>query len=178
MQDLPIDSVTAPFQPSIAPDYDILSTEIVCVEHPCIVKDLDNGLKSLGGEQQIKNVMVHHYNAIPPSCKSHVLISRRLSAIMKQIPAHRTSLAEPKKLLLDCPSGPTIHLRRNYPLSQSRRQIIWSECPCPGEQAGSENVVLESNGSRIRDIRRPTEASLEMTYSDAYGTTRNSIRSR
>ena len=29
---------------------------IVSVEHPCIVKDIDKGVKSLGGEAQVKNV--------------------------------------------------------------------------------------------------------------------------
>jgi len=31
---------------------------IVCIEHPCIVKNIDNGVKSLGGEQQLQAVRV------------------------------------------------------------------------------------------------------------------------
>lgn len=31
---------------------------IVCIEHPCIVKNIDNGVKSLGGEQQLQEVRV------------------------------------------------------------------------------------------------------------------------
>ena len=34
---------------------------IVNVEHPCLVKDFDNGLKSLGGENQIKYVGSSHF---------------------------------------------------------------------------------------------------------------------
>lgn len=30
--------------------------KIVCVEHPCLVSNVDKAIKSLGGEQQMKNV--------------------------------------------------------------------------------------------------------------------------
>ena len=32
------------------------SDRIVSIEHPCIVKNVDKGVKSLGGEAQVKNV--------------------------------------------------------------------------------------------------------------------------
>ena len=39
-----------------APTYHVPQERIVSVEHPCIVKNFDNGLKSLGGEHQLKHV--------------------------------------------------------------------------------------------------------------------------
>jgi len=39
-----------------APFYSVPEERIVSIEHPCIVKNFDNGFKSLGGEAQIKQV--------------------------------------------------------------------------------------------------------------------------
>jgi len=39
-----------------APIYDVPDQRVVSIEHPCIVKNLDRGLKSLGGEAQIQHV--------------------------------------------------------------------------------------------------------------------------
>ena len=31
---------------------------VVCIEHPCIIKNIDNGVKSLGGEHHLQKVRV------------------------------------------------------------------------------------------------------------------------
>jgi hypothetical protein len=43
------DSTTAPF-------YIVPNERVVSIEHPCIVRNFDNGIKSLGGEPQMKHV--------------------------------------------------------------------------------------------------------------------------
>jgi general transcription factor 3C polypeptide 5 (transcription factor C subunit 1) len=43
------DSSTAPF-------YIVPHERVVSIEHPCIVRNFDNGIKSLGGEPQMKHV--------------------------------------------------------------------------------------------------------------------------
>lgn len=52
---------------STAPTHHVPQERIVSIEHPCIVKNFDNGLKSLGGEPQIKHVSLqvsaHRFNA-------------------------------------------------------------------------------------------------------------------
>lgn len=42
--------------PSKAPIHNVPTGRIVAVEHPCIVRNFDNGFKSLGGEAQLKHV--------------------------------------------------------------------------------------------------------------------------
>ncbi|KAK0795586.1 tau 95 subunit of transcription factor TFIIIC [Friedmanniomyces endolithicus] len=42
-----------------APSYDVPDQRVVSIEHPCIVRNLDRGLKSLGGEAQIQHVLDH-----------------------------------------------------------------------------------------------------------------------
>ncbi|KAK0832881.1 tau 95 subunit of transcription factor TFIIIC [Friedmanniomyces endolithicus] len=42
-----------------APIYNVPDQRVVSIEHPCIVKNLDRGLKSLGGEAQIQHVLDH-----------------------------------------------------------------------------------------------------------------------
>ncbi|KAK4542296.1 hypothetical protein LTR36_006949 [Oleoguttula mirabilis] len=44
---------------STAPVYSVPHERIVSIEHPCIVKNFDNGFKSLGGEPQLKHVLEH-----------------------------------------------------------------------------------------------------------------------
>lgn len=39
-----------------APSYTVPRERIVSLDHPCIVKNVDNGIKSLGGEHQLKMV--------------------------------------------------------------------------------------------------------------------------
>lgn len=39
---------------SYAPTYNVSDQRIMSVEHPCIVKNFDNGFKSLGGEPQLE----------------------------------------------------------------------------------------------------------------------------
>jgi general transcription factor 3C polypeptide 5 (transcription factor C subunit 1) len=39
-----------------APSYDVPQERIVSIEHPCIVKNFNNGFQSLGGEHQLKHV--------------------------------------------------------------------------------------------------------------------------
>lgn len=41
----------------VAPWYRVPATEIVSVEHPCVVKNLDNGLKMLGGDTSLGKVI-------------------------------------------------------------------------------------------------------------------------
>jgi general transcription factor 3C polypeptide 5 (transcription factor C subunit 1) len=50
------DSVASP---TAAPSYNVPRERIVSIEHPCIIKNFENGLKSLGGEQQLKHVIEH-----------------------------------------------------------------------------------------------------------------------
>ncbi|KAK3679898.1 tau 95 subunit of transcription factor TFIIIC [Recurvomyces mirabilis] len=42
-----------------APTYTVPLQRIVSIEHPCIIKNLEKGVKSLGGEAQIKHVLEH-----------------------------------------------------------------------------------------------------------------------
>ncbi|GAB7360607.1 hypothetical protein MBLNU230_g0487t1 [Neophaeotheca triangularis] len=42
---------------STAPTFEVPSDRIVSIEHPCIIRNLDNGIKSLGGEPQIRNLL-------------------------------------------------------------------------------------------------------------------------
>jgi hypothetical protein len=51
-----------------APNYDVPEERIVSIEHPCIVKNLSNGFKSLGGEQQLKHVS--EISRFPPVVKT------------------------------------------------------------------------------------------------------------
>jgi hypothetical protein len=39
-----------------APSIAISQEPVICVEHPCIIKNLDRGIKSLGGEYAINRV--------------------------------------------------------------------------------------------------------------------------
>jgi general transcription factor 3C polypeptide 5 (transcription factor C subunit 1) len=41
---------------AVAPTYPVPPERVVSIEHPCIVRTFDNGLKSLGGEPQLKHV--------------------------------------------------------------------------------------------------------------------------
>lgn len=43
-------------RPATAPVYDVPQNRVVGVEHPCVVKNFDSAVKSLGGEPQIKHV--------------------------------------------------------------------------------------------------------------------------
>ena len=45
-----------PSGPSMAPAYEVPQQRIVGVEHPCVIRNLDNAVRSLGGEPQIKHV--------------------------------------------------------------------------------------------------------------------------
>jgi hypothetical protein len=39
-----------------APFYAVPQERVISIEHPCIVRNFDNGVKSLGGEPQMKHV--------------------------------------------------------------------------------------------------------------------------
>jgi general transcription factor 3C polypeptide 5 (transcription factor C subunit 1) len=41
---------------TVATTYPVPPERVVSIEHPCIVKTFDNGLKSFGGEPQLKHV--------------------------------------------------------------------------------------------------------------------------
>jgi general transcription factor 3C polypeptide 5 (transcription factor C subunit 1) len=43
---------------STAPFIPISQDPVICVEHPCIIKNLGRGIKSLGGEYGINKVSV------------------------------------------------------------------------------------------------------------------------
>lgn len=45
--------------PPIAPVHVVPKASIVSIEHPCIINNFDNALKSLGGEAQLKHVGAH-----------------------------------------------------------------------------------------------------------------------
>lgn len=45
---------------NIAPWYPVPSRQIVSVEHPCIINNLDNGLKMLGGDKPLGEVCLPH----------------------------------------------------------------------------------------------------------------------
>jgi hypothetical protein len=40
----------------------VSSQPIVCVEHPCIIKNLDRGIRSLGGDYAINKVCLNELN--------------------------------------------------------------------------------------------------------------------
>jgi hypothetical protein len=44
---------------SVAPFIPISQDPVVCIEHPCIIKNLDRGIRSLGGEYGINKVSSH-----------------------------------------------------------------------------------------------------------------------
>jgi len=66
MEDVPLAPVDES-GPSARVALDVQQERIVCIEHPCIIKDIDNGVKSLGGEQQLQKVRVLGTGTIFPS---------------------------------------------------------------------------------------------------------------
>ncbi|GAB7342835.1 hypothetical protein MBLNU457_g0962t1 [Dothideomycetes sp. NU457] len=50
---------------------DVPQDRIVCIEHPCVIKDIDNGVKSLGGEQQLQKLL------LPPGETPAAIVSLR-----------------------------------------------------------------------------------------------------
>ncbi|KAK5134773.1 hypothetical protein LTR08_006148 [Meristemomyces frigidus] len=44
---------------STAPVHSVPSEMIVSIEHPCVIRNFDNGFKSLGGEPQLKHILDH-----------------------------------------------------------------------------------------------------------------------
>ncbi|KAI7207016.1 hypothetical protein KC365_g16798, partial [Hortaea werneckii] len=61
--------------PPIAPVHIVPQASIVSVEHPCIINNLDNALRSLGGEAQLKHVLDHRVgdSQIKVNGKTHTL---------------------------------------------------------------------------------------------------------
>ena len=43
-------------QPGDADRVTVPQQRIVCIEHPCIIRNVDMGVKSLGGEQNLQKV--------------------------------------------------------------------------------------------------------------------------
>jgi hypothetical protein len=43
-----------------APRTTLPGQEIICIEHPCIIKNVDKGIKSLGGVYNLERVSVVH----------------------------------------------------------------------------------------------------------------------
>jgi len=62
MESRDVDMTDAPSshsnEKSIAPFILISQDPVICVEHPCIIRNLDRGIKSLGGEYGINKVSV------------------------------------------------------------------------------------------------------------------------
>ncbi|KAK5120803.1 hypothetical protein LTR85_005870 [Meristemomyces frigidus] len=59
---------------STAPIHSVPQERIVSIEHPCVVKNFNNGFKSLGGEPQLKHVLDHQVgdSLLRVDGKSHV----------------------------------------------------------------------------------------------------------
>jgi general transcription factor 3C polypeptide 5 (transcription factor C subunit 1) len=53
---LPSNLVQNSNEKPIAPFITISQDPVICVEHPCIIKNVDRGIKSLGGEYGINKV--------------------------------------------------------------------------------------------------------------------------
>ncbi|KXT00351.1 hypothetical protein AC578_5882 [Pseudocercospora eumusae] len=56
-----------------APIHAVGTARIVSVEHPCIIRNFENGIKSLGGEAQLKHVLEHHVDDTKLSSKQNHL---------------------------------------------------------------------------------------------------------
>jgi hypothetical protein len=50
------DDMESAGSPTTALFYAVPQERVVSIEHPCIVRNFDNGVKSLGGEPQMKHV--------------------------------------------------------------------------------------------------------------------------
>lgn len=70
--DAPTDSTTN----TTAPIHTVPQERVVSIEHPCIVRNFDNGIKSLGGEPQMKHVSSDINIQILPSHKPIPLIDQ------------------------------------------------------------------------------------------------------
>jgi len=46
---------------TVAPFITLSNETVVCVEHPCIIKNLNRGISSLGGEYAINKVSSHQH---------------------------------------------------------------------------------------------------------------------
>ncbi|QIX01777.1 hypothetical protein AMS68_007294 [Peltaster fructicola] len=44
---------------ALAEDQDVPNHRIISIEHPCIIRSLENGLKSMGGEPRMKHILEH-----------------------------------------------------------------------------------------------------------------------
>ena len=55
-------SAAAPNRAETSPWLHVPSQPIIIVEHPCIVKNVDKGIKSLGGEVKLSRVSSLHKN--------------------------------------------------------------------------------------------------------------------
>lgn len=53
---MPSATADTPTRAGSAPSYSVPQERVVSIEHPCIVRNFDNGFKSLGGEHQLKDV--------------------------------------------------------------------------------------------------------------------------
>lgn len=65
----------------IAPFIPISQTPVICVEHPCIIKNLDRGIRSLGGEYGINKVggnVERGYELVENSSEEHMSRRKRL----------------------------------------------------------------------------------------------------
>lgn len=102
---------------------------IVAVEHPCVVNNIDNGLKSLGGE--------HHIKHVGSSPASYFLLSFLIECDLLSC-----WLLLAKLYLLVCLFVHMIPLRRDSCHAKSTSKTFCSESPSQRGLAVSEKEVL------------------------------------
>lgn len=108
---------------------DLPQTRVIAIEHPCIVNDIDKGLKSLGGENLIKTVGL--------SFVSHSSFSPLMDRVII-----RSSLKSPSKdRLLALIFVLMILLRRN----SYRKRCLFKMCF--SESAYLEGLVVSGRGA-------------------------------
>ena len=80
---------------SHAPWYKIPRQSIVSVEHPLIIKDVDNGLATLGNESKLEEVSSNHFERIPIAYLSQLVQEDNATASLYLKPGDR--MAKPLK---------------------------------------------------------------------------------
>lgn len=109
-----------PADSSTAPIHTVPQERVISIEHPCIVRNFDNGLKSLGGEPQMKHVSITGQQS---HTELHLLtISRHLN--IRSETANSTRKNRLKSLPSVFLSGHTIRFQRNSYQAQSSLEIF------------------------------------------------------
>ena len=68
---MPVSKQTVPKPSESAPWYTIPKTQAVCVEHPCLVQNVDKAVDMLGGDKAIKNFLRKDHVEKPINLKFH-----------------------------------------------------------------------------------------------------------